>query len=186
MSDHVARHARQADRLELPHAYPGTLPEHAGPPPRRMRLFVVVGIVGVIVVGAVVVAIVVSASSGSTIGYGTPVATIASKLHCTGSHPSPSSTDDIDLGIHPLEEILCTLDGHVIDISTWADRASQARAESVAHAFVHNFGLEVYLARGPGWLAGLNDESATPDVAAEKSVAEKLARKLLGAVVHWN
>jgi hypothetical protein len=180
------RHARHAARPELPQAYPGVLAEHAGPPRRRIRLYAVLGIVGVIVVGAVVVTIVASTKGGTSIGYGTPIATIARKLHCTGSHPSPTSSDDIDLGVHPVEEILCTLDGDMIDISTWADRASQAHAESVAHSFVHSFGLEVYLARGNGWLASLNDENVTPDLAAEKSVAEKLARKLFGTVVRWN
>ena len=183
MSDHVARHARQGDGSQT---FPGAPPEHAGPPRRRTRLFVAFGIVGVIMIGAVVVAIVASTSSGSTIGYGTPIATLARKLHCTSPHPSPSSTDDIDLGVHPVEEILCTMDGDVIDISTWADRATQSHAESVAHSFVHSFGLEVYLASGTGWLASLNDENEVPDVAAEKAVAEKLARKLFGTVVHWN
>ena len=186
MSDHVARHARHTGRPELLQAYPGAPAEHARPPGGRARLYVVLCIVGVIVVAAVVVTIVASASGGTSIGYGTPVATIARKLHCTGSHPSPTSSDDIDLGVHPVEEILCSLDGDMIDISTWADRASQAHAESVAHSFVHSFGLEVYLARGRGWLASLNDENETPDVAAEKSVAEKLARKLFGTVVRWN
>jgi hypothetical protein len=183
MSDHVARHARQGDGLQT---FPGTPPVHARPPRPRTRLFVILGIVGVIVIGAVVVTIVASSSGGTSIGYGTPIATIARKLHCTGSHPSPTSSDDIDLGVHPVEEILCTLDGDMIDISTWADRASQAHAESVAHSFVHSFGLEVYLARGRGWLASLNDENVTPDLVAEKAVAEKLARKLFGTVVHWN
>jgi hypothetical protein len=180
------RHARHAARPELPHAPSGALAEHAGPPRRRIRLYAVLGIVGVIVVGAVVVTIVLSMKGGRSIGYGTPIATIARKLHCTGPHPSPTSSDDIDLGVHPVEEILCTLDGDMIDISTWADRATQAHAESVAHSFVHSFGLEVYLARGKGWLASLNDENVTPDIAAEKAVAEKLARKLFGTVVRWS
>lgn len=185
MSDHVARHARHAGQPELAWAYPGAPPEHAGPPRRRTRLYLVLGIVGVIVVAAVVVTV-VSMSGGTSIGYGTPIATLARKLHCTGSHPSPTESGDIDLGVHPVEEILCTFDGSVIDISTWADSASQAHAESVAHTFVHSFGLEVYLARGKGWLASLNDENVTPDVAAEKTMAEKLAHKLFGTVVHWS
>jgi hypothetical protein len=201
MSNHVARHARRPDSAGLPpyppvadpavppaHAVadPAVPPAHAAPQRRDRRLFVVLGIVGALAVAAVAAAIATTSTGGSSIDYGTSAATIASRLRCTGSHPSPTATGDIDLGIHPREEILCNLDGEVIDISTWADRASQAHAESVAHTFVHSFGMEVYLASGTGWLAGLDDESDTPDVAAEKSVAKTVAMRLRGAVVHWN
>jgi len=75
------------------------------PPQRNTRLLVTLIIAAVVAVDGAIAVIVIITGQSSPGGYGRSATNLASDLNCTAPHPSPSSTDDvnIDLRIHPRE-----------------------------------------------------------------------------------
>lgn len=153
----------------------------------RRRLYAVLAILGVVVVGTSIAAIVLSLSGSSSSRYRWSATALAWQLGCSGVHAStaPSGEASIDVGIQPREEVLCSLDGQIIDITTWASAGEQSAAEAMARSLLRSSDQEAYVARGPGWLAGLNDGSGTAQVDVQRRVAQTIAGRLHGTVQHW-
>lgn len=171
------------------HAFPHyPVPAYARVRSERVRLYLVLGLIGVLVVGASIAAIAVNLSGGSSSGYRTAAAALARQLGCTGVHASTpaSGAVTVDLGIHPREEVLCTLDGQTIDITTWANAGDQTAAEARGRSLLHGNGEEAYVARGPGWLAGVDDDKGTAQLAVQQRIALRIATQLHGTVQHWS
>lgn len=109
--------------------------------------------------------------------------TLADLAQCSGRHAAQANPSAA--GVSPKDDLRCTLaDGARIEITTWPDTATQARARASVESSLAASGASASYATGPGWWAGAEPDAGV-SAAESARIATLLAGRLAGGVIRF-